>query len=95
MVKQVVRAAADLIMIAKKNRSERSESRPKEERFNYRKKGQYTRNCRNSSSNKRKSTEESTEGVKCTQWKKNKVEVAAAKLAPNNNDFNVKPYPAG
>lgn len=67
IAKRVVRAVADLTIMAKKNKSEKSDSRSNKKCFNYRKKVHYTRNCYNSTSNKRKSTEELTKEGKHTQ----------------------------
>ena len=86
-------ATADLTMMAKRKQSERSNSRQNEECFNCRKKSHYTKGCRSSTCNftKRKSVKESTEKVKRSQWKKNRVK--AAKLTANNDDSNAEPYP--
>lgn len=64
LAKQVVRATADLIMIAKKKQSDKSNSRPNKKCFNYGKKGHYAKNCRSSTSNKRKLVEELIEEAK-------------------------------
>lgn len=67
MAKQVLGTTTDLIIIAKKNRLERSDSRLNEECFNYGKKSHYIRNCHSSTLNKRKSTEKSTKEAKHAQ----------------------------
>ena len=64
MARWIIRATADLTMIAKKNRSEKNDLRPNEKYFNYGKKGHYTRNYYNSISNKRKSIEKLMEKTK-------------------------------
>ena len=95
MTKQAIGVAADLTMMAKKNRSERSDSRPNEECFNCGKKGYYIRDCCNSSSKKRKLAEELMEEAKHAQWKKNKVKFAIVNFALNNDNSDIKLYPVG
>lgn len=54
LAKQAVGATADLTLMAKKKQSERSNPRRNEECFNCGKKSYYAKNCRDSTSNKRR-----------------------------------------
>lgn len=79
-------------MIAKKKQLKRVaiKSKPREEYFNYWKKGHYTKNDHSTISNKRKLAEKAMEEIKYSQWKRN--EAKDARLINNNQATPIMNY---
>lgn len=92
LAKHTVGAIANLTIIVKKKKLEKSKLKQNIVCFNYRKKSHYIKNCHSSTRNsiKRKLIEKSIKEVKQTWWKKNQAKIA--KLISNNDNSNTEPY---